>query len=96
MKIRGAWVHQLNQVLLKIHPVVWLLILLLLVRGAFAATPYKEEQMAWLVVVYLPIRGDPVPYVRFYHIERELCNKHAKQIFNNVKAGQARALCMRG
>ena len=94
MKTRSAWIHLVNQVLLKIHPVVWLLILLLLTRGAFAAAQEREVPMAWLVVVYLPIRGEPVPYVRFYHIEKELCNKHAKQIFNNVKAGKARAFCM--
>ena len=95
MKIRGAWVHQLNQVLLKIHPVVWLLILLLLARGVWAVEE-KPVPMSWLVVVYLPIRGDPVPYVRFYSVEKELCNTQAKQIYNNVKAGQARAFCMRG
>lgn len=94
MKTRSAWIHLVNQVLLKIHPVVWLLILLLLTRGAFAAVQEREVPMAWLAVVYLPIRGEPVPYVRFYHIEKELCNKHAKQIFNNVKAGKARAFCM--
>ena len=94
MKTRSAWIHLVNQVLLKIHPVVWLLILLLLTRGAFAAVQEREVPMAWLVVVYLPIRGEPVPYVRFYHIEKALCNTQAKQIYNNVKAGKARAFCM--
>ena len=94
MKTRSAWIHLVNQVLLKIHPVVWLLILLLLTRGAFAAVQEREVPMVWLVVVYLPIRGEPVPYVRFHRVEKKLCNTQAKQIYNNVKAGKARAFCM--
>ena len=95
----GSWrrgVHWINSRLLRIHPVVWLLALLLLARSAWAYESVHDapEKLVWLVVVYLPIRGEPVPYVRFYHIEKELCNKHAKQIFNNVKAGKARAFCM--
>ena len=91
---RREWIHQVNRALLKIHPIVWLLITLLLARGAFAAVQERVVPMSWLVVVYLPIRGDPVPYVRFYHIEKALCNTQAKQIYNNVKAGKARAFCM--
>ena len=89
-------VHWVNSWLLRIHPVVWILALLLLARGACA---YEEKQPApeklvWLVVVYSPIVGDPVPYVRFYHIEKTLCNTQAKQIYNNVKAGKVRAFCL--
>jgi len=92
MKAKWKWVHHVNQVLLRVHPFVWLLILLLLARGSWAA-PVEEKQV-WLVVVYVPIIGDPIPYVRFHRVEKKLCNTQAKQIYNNVKAGKARAFCM--
>ena len=88
-------VHRVNRRLLQIHLIVWILITLLLARGAFAYESKHEqpEPMSWLVVVYLPISGDPVPYVKFYYIEKKLCNGQAKQIYNNVKAGKVRAFC---
>lgn len=94
----GNWrrsVHWVNSRLLRIHPVVCILALLLLARGAFAYESKHEqiEAMSWLIVVYLPISGDPVPYVKFYYVEKDLCNVQAKQIYNNVKAGKVRAFC---
>ena len=88
-------IHWINSQLLRIHPVVWLLALLLLARGAWAyESMYDQpEPMSWLIVVYLPISGDPVPYVKFYYIEKKLCNGQAKQIYNNVKVGKVRAFC---
>ncbi len=94
MKTRSAWIHLVNQVLLKIHPVVWLLILLLLTRGAFAAVQEREVPMVWLVVVYLPIAGDPLPYVRFYKIERSLCHNEARQIYKDASVSKAHAFCL--
>ena len=73
--------------------VFWFVFLLFAVRFAFAAQE-PPEKMSWLVVVYLPITQEPIPYVRFHRVEKSLCNKTAKQIFNNVKAGKARAFCL--
>ena len=88
-------VHRINSRLLRIHPIVWILITLLLARGVFAyESRYEQvEAMSWLIVVYLPITGDPVPYAKFYYVEKDLCNGQAKQIYNNVKAGKVRAFC---
>ena len=76
------------------HLVFWFVFLLLVTRTVFAVQARESEPLVWLVVVYLPITQEPIPYVRFHRVEKSLCNKTAKQIFNNVKAGKARAFCL--
>ena len=95
----GSWrrgVHWINSRLLRIHPVVWLLALLLLARSAWAYESVHDapEKLVWLVVVYLPIVGDPLPYVRFFRIEESLCEGKAKQIYNSSASSKARAFCL--
>ena len=95
----GSWrrsIHWVNSQLLRIHPVVWLIALLLLARGACAYEPVYDasEPLVWLVVVYMPIAGEPVPYVRFYKIERSLCHNEARQIYKDASVSKAHAFCL--
>lgn len=48
--------------------------------------------MSYLIVVYLGMQG--VPTVKIHEVASEKCNTLAKQIYNNVKAGQVRTFCL--
>ena len=47
--------------------------------------------MSWLIIVYLGVQGAPT--AKIHEVSSEQCNTLAKQVYNNVKAGQVRAFC---
>lgn len=49
--------------------------------------------MSYLIIVYLGLQG--VPDVKIHEVPKTECNALAKKIYNNVKAGQVRAFCLR-
>ena len=47
-----------------------------------------------LIVAYISMHG--VPFINLHDMpDRETCNREAKQIFKNIKAGSVRAWCHR-